>query len=240
MLRVAIVEDEQEAAQQLRQHLTRFGTENGLPIETTWFPDGAQLVGEYHHVWDLLLLDIDMPVMNGLETARSIRAADPDVGIIFITNLAQYAINGYEVNALDYLLKPVNYYALAMKLRRALRLLRVGGDAALMLKRDGDMLRVPLARLYYIESFDHSLHYHTADGEFETTGAATMASLEKELVPKGFVRCHNCYLANLRMVDGLRGNMLVVAGQELPVSRNRRRAVVEALLACAKGEAQGV
>lgn len=238
MLRVAIVEDEQAAAQQLRECLLRFGRENNLPFEVTHFANGALLAGNYRPVWDLLLLDIDTPVMNGLEAARSIRETDPDVGIVFITNLAQYAINGYEVRALDYLLKPVNYYALSMKLKRVLRLLHgqnAGNEEALMLKRNGELVRVPLRHLYYIEVFDHKLRYHTADGEFEVTGAATMTGLEKELTPKGFVRCHNCYLANLRVVDGLRGNMLVVAGQELPISRNRRRAVVEALLACAKG-----
>lgn len=235
MFRVAIVEDEAGAASQLQENLQRFSQENDIPVQVEIFPDGAKLVGEYRHVWDLLLLDIDMPVMNGLETARTIRETDPDVMIIFITNLAQYAIQGYEVDALDYVLKPVNYFALAMKLKRALRVLRASESGALMLRRGGDLTRMPLSRIYYVESFNHSLKYHTADGDLETTGAQTLASLEKELVPQGFVRCHNCYLANLRYVDGIHGNTLSVLGQELPISRNRRRDVMDAMLNYAKG-----
>lgn len=235
MFRVAIVEDEADAARQLQENLQRFGRENAIPVQVDLFSDGAKLVGEYRHAWDLLLMDIDMPVMNGLETARTIRETDPDVLIIFITNLAQYAIQGYEVDALDYILKPVNYFALAMKMKRALRVLRASDGGALMLRRNGDLLRMPLSRIYYVESFNHSLKYHTADGELATTGSQTLASLEKELVPQGFMRCHNCYLVNLRYVDGIRGNVLSVMGEELPISRNRRHDVMNAMLDYAKG-----
>lgn len=234
-LRVAVVEDEAAMAQQLQTELERFGQENGYAVQVTQFADGARLVEGYRPVWDLIFLDIDMPVMDGLSAARSVRAMDPDVLLLFVTNLAQYAINGYEVGALDYILKPVNPYALNMKLKKAVRQLRSGDSKALMLKRGSDVVRVPLSRIYYIEIFNHSLRYHTADAEIEMTGAYTLAGLEKELAGHGFVRCHNCYLVNLRYVDGLHGNTLTVFGQPLAVSRNRRKAVVEALLAYAKG-----
>lgn len=236
MFRVAIVEDEAEAARQLQQCLERFGAEHRVPMQVDLFPGGTRLVEDYRHAWDLLLMDIDMPVMNGMEAARSIRQTDPDVLIIFITNLAQYAINGYEVGALDYILKPVNYYSLAMRLQRARRVLRCREGGALMLRRGGDLVRVPLDRIYYVESFNHSLHYHTADGSIETTGAQTLSSLEQTLAGREFVRCHNCYLANLRYVEGVRGSSLTVMGSQLPVSRNRRRVVLDAILAYAGGK----
>lgn len=235
MVRIAIVEDDLQAARQLQEQVEQFGAENKVETQITLFSDGAKLAGDYRPEWDLLFLDVDMPVMNGFETAKSIRETDPDVCIIFITNLAQYAIHGYDVGALDYLLKPVKYPALAMRLKRVLRLLRTRENEALILKTDGNMVRVPLSRIYYIEIFDHNLQYHTVEGVI-TTGGSTLSSLEKSLIPQGFVRCHNCYLVNIRYIDRVHGNTLRVAERELPVSRNRRRAVIDALLSYAEGK----
>lgn len=234
MLRIAIVEDDIQSARHLHDLIERFGVENNIQIQITHFSDGAKLTGAYCQVWDLLFLDVDMPVMGGFEAAKCIRQADPDVCIVFITNLAQYAIRGYEVDALDYILKPVNYYALSMRMKRILRLLRTRENDALMLKKDGDTVRIPLSHIYYIESFNHELHYHTAE-ETLAGGGSTLSGLEKTLTPCGFVRCHNCYLVNMRYVDGVHSNVLRVMGQELPISRNRRRAVMDALLAYARG-----
>lgn len=234
MLRIAIVEDDIQSARHLHDLIERFGGENNIQIQITHFSDGAKLTGAYCQVWDLLFLDVDMPVMGGFEAAKYIRQADPDVCIVFITNLAQYAIRGYEVDALDYILKPVNYYALSMRMKRILRLLRTRETDALMLKKDGDTVRIPLSHIYYIESFNHELHYHTAEETLAGSGS-TLSGLEKTLTPCGFVRCHNCYLVNMRYVDGVHSNVLRVMGQELPISRNRRRAVMDALLAYARG-----
>lgn len=238
MLRAAIVEDDEKTALQLQGHLEQFGKENGISVHVGCFSNGTKLTGEYHHVWDLLLLDVDMPVMDGIETARFIRQVDSRVIIIFITNLAQYAIKGYEVDALDYVLKPVSYYALAMRLKKALRVLRSSSEKSLMLKWDGSMVRVPLSDIYYIEIYSHSLLYHTADEDIKTTGAYnTLTQLERELEECGFVRCHNCYLVNLRYTDGIGRSTLKVFGTELPISRGRRRHVMEKLMAYAKGTA---
>lgn len=232
-MRIAIAEDETAYSNHLQSHLKRFAQDSGQPMEIECFASGAQLVEHYRGTWDLLLLDVDMPGMNGLEAARMIRQSDPNVLIMFITNLAQYAIKGYEVGALDYLLKPVSYYALSMKLEAALRILRRNEDRYLMLPQDGGVVRLPLSRLYYVEAFSHQLHYHTAEGELTSTTTQSLSSLEGEL--EGFFRCHKGYLVNLRYIDEVRGDTLVAAGQELPVARSRRKALMEALLKHMKG-----
>lgn len=234
MYRIGIVEDDEKMANELIQYLKRFEKENGLSLEIWHFPDGAKLVGEYHPVWDLLLLDIDMPVMDGITTAKCIRKQDMGVIIMFITNLAQYAIKGYEVNAIDYVLKPVNYYALVMKLKKVVRMLEAGNDKSLLLKRGSDVVRVLLSHVFYLEILNHSLYYRTMEGDIVLTGSHTLAKMEEELKPHGFVRCHNGFLVNLRYVDEIRGGSLMLAGRAIPISRNRRRAVMDALFAYAK------
>ena len=237
-MNILIAEDEPHFAAQLQSYLQRFASENGLEIKMTIFTNGGELVDQYHPQWDLLLLDVNMPGMDGISVAQCIRETDPSVAIMFITNLAQYAIRGYEVQAMDYILKPVNYYALSMKLKRVLGHLRRESGRTLLLPLDGDLMRVPLARIRYVEVYDHSLRFHTTDGIVQTTGSRSLPKLEQELQGMDFARCHSSYLINLRYVDGMRDNAVQVAGEIIPVSRNRRRAFLQTLMDHVKGGTQ--
>lgn len=119
MLRVAIVEDSAGDRIRLRSYLEKFSGECDETIRITEFFDGTSFLESYQSDYDLILLDIEMPhLINGMETAQELRLRDARVLHIFITNVAQYARNGYEVDALDYMIKPVNYYAFALKLKR--------------------------------------------------------------------------------------------------------------------------
>ena len=122
-MRVAIIEDMDENIAILQTYLNRYGKEHAIQIQTSSYKDGMHFITDYHPVWDLILLDIEMPLLNGMDTARQIRKADPDVLIIFITCLTQYAIEGYSVRALDYVLKPVQYYAFSAKLNQVCEIL---------------------------------------------------------------------------------------------------------------------
>lgn len=234
-MRIAIAEDDPKFAQQVQTYLQRFAEENQFSLTVQLYSDGAELVEDYRPIWDILLLDVDMPGMDGISAARCIREVDADVVIIFVTNLAQYAICGYEVNALDYVLKPVNYYDLSMKLKKALRFCHRDETKYLLLNQGGDIVRIPLHRLYYVEVYNHQLRYHTAEGDFLTTGSRSLTAVAKELSGEGFVRCHNGYLVNTRYVDKLEGNNVQMAGDLLPVSRKRRKDFLQALLDDAKG-----
>lgn len=119
MVRIAIAEDDPAYRATLEEYLDRYRRENGLEAEVTTFSDGLALTEGYRPVYDLLLLDIEMPNLDGMSAAEKIRSSDPEVVIIFITNMAQYAIKGYQVDALDYVLKPVSYAAFAFKLKKA-------------------------------------------------------------------------------------------------------------------------
>lgn len=229
-MKIAIAEDDACFADRLQEFIGQFAAEHQFQVEIRRFADGASLVEAYDYTFDLLLLDVDMPGLDGISTARQIRERDGEVLLIFITNLAQYAIKGYEVDALDYVLKPVSYYALSMKLKKALRILRGRDDRAIFLRQDGERRRLPVSRIYYVEVYGHSLCYHTMDGKIVPSGGQTMNQAERELGRYGFVRCHNGYLVNLRYVDGLGNAALQVAGDTLPVSRNRKKALLEAIM----------
>ena len=119
MIRIAIVEDEAAVREQLTGYVQRYTRQYGTTFEVTEFSDGVEILDEYRPMYDIVLLDVEMKHLDGMETAQRIRELDKDVVLIFITNMAQYAIKGYAVGALDYVLKPVPYFAFSQQLQKA-------------------------------------------------------------------------------------------------------------------------
>lgn len=227
MLKIAVVEDDARCAQQLTEYLARYEQERRTELEVTRFSDGDQLVEGYRPLFDLILLDIEMPILDGMTTAKLIRSKDPEVVIIFITNMAQYAIQGYAVDALDYVLKPVSYFAFSQRLDRAIRRMKKRETHFLIVSTREGSQKLALSQIRYVESQGHTLLYHTDQGILSSSG--TMAELEKKLEPLHFFRGNKGYLINLEHVSGVRGSFAVVGEEELLLSRSRKNAFLEAL-----------
>lgn len=227
MIRIAVAEDELLYAQQLRQFIEDYGRESGNGFEVTVYHDGEELLEGYKAQFDIILLDVEMPFMDGMTAAEHIRKMDPEVVIMFVTNLAQYAIQGYAVNALDYILKPVNYFSFSQRLGRAIQHMKRRSRTYLTINVKGGAMKLETADIYYVESQGHRLLFHTKNGELQSTGA--MHKLEESLEPSGFFRCNNGYLVNLDHVDGIQDGCALVKGNRLLISRPRKAAFLEAL-----------
>lgn len=227
MIRIAIAEDDPACAQQLCQFIETFGRESTQAFTTAVFSDGEKLVAEYNSQFDIILMDVEMPVMDGMTAAGYIRRMDPAVVIIFITNMAQYAIKGYEVDALDYVLKPVSYFSFTQRLNRAVSRIRARRKAYVTLPVKGGAMRLEAGDLYYVESQGHQLLYHTRSGVYQVSG--TIQQAEQDLEGMGFFRCNKGYLVNLEHVDGIQENCARVKGESLLISRGRRAPFLEAL-----------
>ena len=227
MLHIAIAEDDPSYIRQLREYLDRYSRERGEPVEVTVFTDGDELVEGYRPQFDLILMDVEMPFLDGMTAAAEIRKRDSEVVIIFITNMAQYAIRGYAVDALDYVLKPVSYFAFAQRLERAVARMKRREQRFIVIPIKGGSQKVDLSRLYYVQSQGHTLLYHTAAGTYSSTG--TMKEVEAQLGALHFCRGNNGYLINLEHVDGVQDGFALVHGERLQLSRPRRAAFLEAL-----------
>ena len=227
MLRVAIVEDEAECREVLRDMISRYVEEQQKQIRVQEFSDGSELVDNYKPDYDILLLDIEMPHLDGMKAAEKIRETDQDVVIVFITNMAQYAIKGYEVNALDFIIKPVNYSTFSMRFTRAIgRVKNREGRRVCLYLPDGPKW-IDSREIYYIDIQNRMLHYHTPEGVYSVRG--TLKDVQEQLADWNFVKCNQCYLVNLKFVSEIKKNFVVVAGTELEISRRNRNAFLAAV-----------
>ncbi len=226
MLKIAIVEDEWECAERLSRCLEDYSQEYGVQFNVTRFKNGLDFIEDYRPVYDIVFMDIDMPHKNGLATARELRQADPSVVLIFVTFLAKYAIRGYEVDAMDYLIKPVNYNAIKITLDRAIRRCARKEKVEAILPSSEGSIRIELACLDYVQIDDHDITYHTSRGVFRAYG--TMRAIEKLLPAKQFSKCNRSVLVNLRNVTRISGNLVYVGKDALEISRTRKQEFMEA------------
>ncbi len=222
MLCVAIVDDELEDIRILVSYLNRLGAEKGIKVNTVSFSDAVDFLTKYQPVYDVVLMDIEMPCITGLEAAERLRVLDPKVPLVFVTSYTQYAPRGYEVNASGYLVKPVNFFSFYTLINKVLRVsARDRNEELLIRTRDGVKV-LPYSEIIYIEISGHSLKYVTERGIFEASGSFT--TLESTLPSESFVRPSNSFLVHLKFVRGTSGNSVYIeCGTEIPISRARKK-----------------
>lgn len=221
MYRIAIVEDQPESRKKLRQYIDRYQAERDVVIYCAEYENGVSFVSDYSADLDIIFMDIDMPLMDGMAAAREIRRIDDSVCLIFVTNLSQYAIEGYEVQALDFVVKPVGYPSFARKLDKAIAYRNRFRKAELAVSNGKSMQRLSADDIYYIEIMNHDLIYHTRVGEFRER--VPMAAKEKELEAHGFARCSKSFLVNMRYVTAINASDVVVHGHSIAIGRTKKK-----------------
>lgn len=226
MYHIAIVEDVAFDQKQMTEFLHRYEKENNVTFQIHIFSDGAQLIRDYPEGLDILFMDIMMEKMDGLKAARLIRRQDERVILIFVTNMIQYAIHGYSVDAMDFIVKPVSYTGLKARLNRAIGRLEKRSCRHIEVRSPDGIHSVPVSDICYLETCNHKTIIHTKEQALHAN--SSMRSLEEELAGLPFFRCHTSFLVNLGYIDKIQGNDVWVNGTLLFISRYRRKEFLEA------------
>ena len=227
MVHIAIVEDNPKTRTTLQAYIERYQKESQNEFSIRVFEDGAEILKDYQPVFDVIFMDIQMKQVDGMTAAEKIREQDNTTLLVFITNMIQYAVRGYSVNATDYILKPINYFTFAEHMKRIDHILERKVKNYLVLNINSGIVKIDIMDILYVECIGHYIYIHKKDEVVSIL--ETMKNMEQALKDNNFYRCNNGYLVNLAYVERVDKNSAFVKGEEIPISRPKKKAFMEAL-----------
>lgn len=228
MIKIAMVDDEIESMQDVTHMLSDFFEKRNEEVKITTYSNSLEFLSKYNGHYDIIVIDIAMPGINGLEMAKKIRDVDGAVNMVFLTSMKQYAINGYDVNAVGFIVKPVTEYSLALTMNRVLMKLQKKASRRLIINLRQGVTVVPTEELRYIEVYFHHIVYHTTEKEIETYG--TLSEVEEKLKGLPFARCNNSTIVNLNYVTKTSNNSVFLGDTELIISRGKKKEFINSVL----------
>ena len=228
MITAAIVDDDPNILETIQAAQITDTQKRRIPVQLSVCASGSEFLTLPQEKWDLVLMDVEMPGQNGIETARQLRRINDRAAIIFITNYIQYALEGYEVQAFRYLLKPIDAAQFEQVVGTALDEIHHRQTAYLQLKGRSEIIRLAIDELIYAETERGHLLLHTPGKVLECY--STMEKLEQELKQEAFFRCHSSFLVALEAVRQIEKQDVVLKdGTRVPVSKNRKKGMKQAL-----------
>jgi DNA-binding LytR/AlgR family response regulator len=219
MRNIAIVEDNDNAAKIISDHIEKYMEENQIELNIVRFNNADLFLANYQQIYSVILMDIQMPGTDGMSAAYKLREIDKTVSIIFITTMVQFDQKGYEVNAISFMVKPVNYYDFSLKFKKALDISVMNENRNITLNTKNGICRISTDKIIYVEIIKHRLFYHLVDEVIEMTGV--LSEVEATLKDFGFLRCNQCYLVNPKFIVSVKGKEIFVANTSLQISRPR-------------------
>lgn len=222
---IAIVEDEKEQSELLKQYLYRFAKEQEFDLQVSQFYDLQSFRANGDSFFDLIFLDIRLPDGNGMEMAREIRKTNTKTQIVFVTSLSHYAVNGYEVGACDYILKPVSYDNFSFKFKRIRELMEQKRNVTITVRNPEGMRIIDVSDIMYIEVERHTIRIHTESEIVETSGS--LSNYYQMLKSLPFEYCNQSYLVNLEYVNGIREDEVLVGKERIRMSRPKKKSFIE-------------
>jgi two-component system, LytTR family, response regulator LytT len=222
MINVSICDDEQSGIDVLLKYIDRWASQHKENIKTKTYHSPDILLADFDGSVDILLLDIKMKEMNGVETARILRKRNSEVCIIFITSMAEAAIECYSVRAFSFLTKPLSYAEFDLEFTDAVRVTTGRRDDYLLINTDNSLNKVNIHNILYIEVLDHTISLHLNDGR-QLQCYGSMRDFESRVKDKGFFRCHSGYLVNYSYIEKISSSQIQLrGGAQIPLSRHRK------------------
>ena len=239
MINIAIVEDDQHDMLAIHDYINSYKQEHDDSIMLFEFTNAEDFLKQekLFQVLDLLFLDIELPGMSGMDLAISLRKKGISCLIVFATNMVQYAVQGYDVAAIDFIVKPITQAVFHAKFSGYLRTIHSKKKTILIKKRD-EVKRCLISDILFVEVESHTIRIFTKSSEEEFSG--TLKQIEEELSGNGFAKCNKCYLVNLKYVESICKDEVKVAGHQLQISRREKKQFMEAFARYEDGGYHGI
>ncbi len=231
MIEIAVVEDEKKEADLLGSLFSDYASAHSCEFSIDYFDDPQKFLDGFGDKYDLVFLDICMPNVTGMDVARKLRELDSKVNIVFVTNMVQYAVEGYSVQASDFIVKPAAAASVNRVMSRALAAIARNEKKTITVKdtSDGRTAVVNIDDIKYVECNGHRITWHTVNGDYADWGS--MSAVVAKLPKKNFAKCHVSFLVGLKHVRETQKDSVLVDKDVLPVSRTQKSAFFGALAA---------
>ena len=224
---VAVVEDSIEDLNNCISLLEQYGKEKGISFDIQSFQNGGSFLLAFKSQFDFVILDINLAKMNGIDIAKTIRTKDEEVAIMFATNLAKYATRGYEVDAIDFVLKPLNYSSFYLKLERVMKKIKKKPESYITTYENGSYFKINVNDILYIEVVSHEIIIHLVSNENVRT-YGTLKTYDESLKNKWFIRCNSNYLVNARYIKKVdKLEILLVNDEKIAISHPKKKSFNE-------------
>lgn len=226
-MNIAIVEDNKQAQDILVSHIENCAKKLDIVVNIFLFNDGLEFVDKFDNLYDIIYFDVEMKYMDGMTAAQKIRSKDSEVLIVFVTNHAQVAIQGYSVEATDFLLKPLAYFTFEEHFKKIIKKItsRNKDESSIILRVSGTIKRINQNVIKYVQSQGHYIDFVTLDNEY--TIIDTMKNTVTRLDNQIFFRCSNSYIVNFNYIDKVDKNTIYIDGEMIQISRSKKKEFIE-------------
>ncbi len=229
MIKIAIVENEPQQIKASKEMIERYFKDTSYRYEIEAFENGYDFLEENMTSFDIIFMDIDMPGINGMETATKIRQKNIQTPLIFVTNLPQYAIDGYKVNALDFILKPMTFADLSLAMKRALSLISKEENGEFVLNIHGALTKFKATDVLYIDMSKHDVNIHKSDNT-TVIFRSSLNKIEPLLDKRIFFKCNSGCIVNLNKITYMKGDILIMENQDyITISRSKKKEAISKL-----------
>ena len=220
MAKIALVDDDVSVLQTLSVYINKYCGDHNKEKEIKTFTCISEFMLCGVNNFDVVFMDVELPDGNGIDAIKKLRKTNNDAIIVFVTNMAQFAVRGYEVRAMDYVVKPVSYFNFASKLDSVFSALEISRTAYVWITNKDGRIRLNATQIKYVEVFQHTLIYHTESGDYKESGSIALAQKKLEKLP--FAPCSRFYLVNLSYVTRVNGFFATIGEYQLAISKRMR------------------
>lgn len=227
-MKIGLVEDNPQEQEKLESYIKEYCSKANISCSLSVYSSAEECLPHIEDKFDLMFLDIELPGQDGMELARRIRELNKEVIIVFVTNMAQYAVTGYEVEALDFIVKPLKQGLFNIKFNRIVDKIAREEDEKIIISINRQPTVFFYNKIVYIETSNHNINIYVEDGKVYKARAA-LSSLEQDFLKQNFYRVSSYALVNLKYVEGVDHDDIICKGMPVRVSRPRKKGFMDAL-----------